>query len=135
MATIEVRELTFRYPSGVMALSEVDLGFDGGATAIVGQNGAGKTTLVKHYNGLLLPTSGDVLVNGRSTHGQTVASLARTVGLVFQNPNDQIFNTTVWKEAAFGPRNLGVTPERLRALVEGALALVGLLERSDAHPL
>jgi len=134
MATIEVRDLIFRYPSAVTALSGVDLRFDGGTTAIVGQNGAGKTTLVKHFIGLLLPTSGDVLVNGRSTRGRTVASLARSVGLVFQNPNDQIFNTTVWKEAAFGPRNLGFTAERVHALVEQALALVGLHQRADLHP-
>jgi energy-coupling factor transport system ATP-binding protein len=124
----------FRYPSGITALSEVNLRFDGGTTAIIGQNGAGKTTLVKHFNGLLLPTGGDMLVDGRSTRGQTVASLARSVGLVFQNPNDQIFNPSVWKEAAFGPRNLGFPPERVRALVADALALVGLRERADVHP-
>ncbi len=134
MASIEVRRLSFRYPSGVSALTGVDLQVEAGTTAIVGQNGAGKTTLVKHFNGLLRPSSGEVLVNGSCTSGQSVAALARTVGLVFQNPNDQIFNTSVWKETAFGPNNLGFSVQRLRALVEEALTLVGLSERADVHP-
>ena len=134
MAAIEVRNLTFSYPSGVQALDDVSLRVGDSATAIVGQNGAGKTTLVKHFNGLLQPTRGEVLVNGRSTRGRPVAELARDVGLVFQNPNDQIFNRSVWTEATFGPTNLGFASDRIQALVERALDLVGLRERAEENP-
>ncbi len=134
MPLLEVRSLEHRYPSGVIALQGVSLALTPGATAIVGENGAGKTTLVKHFNGLLRPTAGEVLMDGRTIARRTVADLAGTVGLVFQNPNDQIFNATVWTETAFGPRNLGFDEERITALVEQALDLVGLRGRGEEGP-
>ncbi len=134
MTLIELQGLTHRYPSGLLAVDGVSLRIGPGASAIIGENGAGKTTLVKHLNGLLYPTAGEVLLDGAPTTGKPVATLARTVGLVFQNPNDQIFNDTVWREAAFGPRNLGYPPARVQALVEQALALVGLAERATDQP-
>ncbi len=134
MPTLETRDLVHRYPSGVLALDGVTLRIGSEAVAIVGENGAGKTTLVKHFNGLLQPTGGDVLVDEASVRGKSVATLARSVGLVFQNPNDQIFNASVWSEAAFGPRNLGHPPDRVEELVSEALSLVGLSEKADEHP-
>ncbi len=93
---IEVKDLHFTYPNGVEALRGVSLTVsDGEFVAIMGQNGAGKTTLVKHFNGLLKPTKGEVLVDGVSTQRSSVAQLARKVGFVFQNPDHQLFCETV----------------------------------------
>ena len=134
MATLEARNLVHRYPSGVRAVDGVTLLIGTEAVAIIGENGAGKTTLVKHFNGLLQPTSGEVLIECQFARARSVAELARSVGLVFQNPNDQIFNASVRAEAAFGPRNLGFGRDRVQELVEEALSLVGLSEKADEHP-
>ena len=101
---------------------------------MVGQNGSGKTTLVRHLNGLLRPTAGRVLVDGVDAAGFRVAQLARRVGLVFQDPDRQIFAATVRAEVAFGPHNLGLRGTRLEAAVSGALAAVGLDAELDANP-
>jgi energy-coupling factor transport system ATP-binding protein len=82
----------------------------GEAVAVLGQNGSGKTTLVKHLDGLLRPDAGRVLLDGAPTDDRSVAELARTVGFVFQNPDDQLFERSVEREVAFGPRNLDVAP-------------------------
>jgi len=96
------------YESEVEALSDVSLEFEGGCVALMGHNGAGKTTLAKHLNGLLEPTSGRVSVGDTDTRNVTVAELAADVGLVFQDPDDQLFRSTVADEVGFGPENLGV---------------------------
>src|SRR3990170_2918448 len=91
-----VDSLFFTYPSGVEALRQVSLHIAAGeSVALIGQNGAGKTTLVKHLNGLLKPTSGSVRIAGWDTRDRSVAQLARQVGYVFQNPDDQLFKPTV----------------------------------------
>src|SRR3970282_1184076 len=101
---IEVRDLHFTYPAGVEALHGVSLTIQPGeGVAIVGQNGAGKTTLVKHFNGLLQPGRGTVSIGDWDTAGISVAKLARRVGYVFQNPDEQLFSRTVEQEVAFGP--------------------------------
>ena len=116
--TIEVDRLVHRYPGGVEAVRGVSLTIPSGqAVAILGQNGSGKTTLVKHLNGLLRPASGDVRIDGRSNVGDRVDQLAATVGFAFQNPDDQLFERTVEREVAFGPRNLGMPAERVATLV------------------
>ncbi|HEX2993281.1 MAG TPA: ABC transporter ATP-binding protein, partial [Anaerolineales bacterium] len=102
--------------------------------AIVGQNGAGKTTLVKHLNGLLLPTHGQVLIGDRDTTKHSVAKLASRVGYVFQNPDEQLFSKNVGAEVAFGPRNLGFDGDRLQALVRDALALTELSDKTEVNP-
>ncbi|WP_152043256.1 ABC transporter ATP-binding protein [Salinigranum salinum] len=112
------------YESGVEALRGVDLTLDGGCVALIGPNGAGKTTLVKHLNGLLTPTAGRAVVCGTNTRETRVAELAADVGLVFQNPDDQLFRSTVADEVRFGPENVGV-PDR-EAAVDTALARLGL---------
>src|SRR5450432_4557600 len=105
---IEVRGLVHVYPDGTRAVDGVDLQVeDGECLAIIGQNGSGKSTLVRHLNGLLRPTEGEVLIDGQPTAGLRVAALAARVGLAFQDPDRQIFASRVRTEVAFGPRNLG----------------------------
>jgi cobalt transport protein ATP-binding subunit len=132
-ASIEVSELVFRYtPSGADVLRGISLRIEAGEfVALIGQNGAGKTTLAKHFNGLLKPTSGSVRVMGRDTRTVPVADMARTVGYVYQNPDHQIFAQRVRAEAAFGPRNLGLSPADVERRVDAALELVGLQDHAD----
>lgn len=134
-ARIDLDGVTFTYPDGTEALAGVDLAIlPGERVAIVGQNGSGKSTLVRHVNGLLRPTRGRVLLDGADTAGRHVAELARTVGLVFQNPDRQLFAGSARSEVAFGPRNLGVRGADLDAAVEAALAAVGLDDAASANP-
>lgn len=126
---VDVRDLTFVYPDGTLALSNVSLVIhEGEFLAFIGQNGSGKTTLSKNISGLLKPTSGEVLLYGRSTKQMKIRDLATTVGYVFQNPDHQIFNMTVYDEIAFGPRNLLLPEEEVRERVEEAAKIVGLRE-------
>ena len=132
---IQIENLSFTYPSGVEALHRVDLQIASGlCVALVGENGAGKTTLGKHLNGLLRPTSGRVILGGRNTEGQSVAQLARVVGYVFQNPDEQLFQRSVREEVAFGPKNLGWSEREVEARVFEALSQVDLAAEADAHP-
>lgn len=132
---VEVRELEHRYPNGLVALQGASLTIrQGEFVAVLGQNGSGKTTLVKHLNGLLMPTAGQVVVNGAPTSSQTMLQLGRTVGYVFQNPDHQIFADTVFEEVAFGPRNHGIPAGEVKERVQEALAAVGLAGRDDDDP-
>ena len=134
-AAIELRNVSFAYPDGTQALANVDLSIaTGECIAIVGQNGSGKSTLVRQLNGLLRPTSGEVLIEGEPVGRRHVAELARTVGLVFQNPDRQIFARSVSGEVAFGPRNLGRRGEELERDVAAAVRAVGLDGQLDANP-
>ncbi len=133
---IQVKNLSFTYPSGVRALYGINLDIKKGEIlAIIGQNGSGKTTLVKHFNGLLKPTSGSVTVNNIDTKDQTTAQLSRTVGYVFQDPDDQLFMSKVYDEVAFGPKNLKLDKKEVKTRVNQALELVGLLNEKNKHPL
>ncbi len=132
---IEVRQVSFAYPSGVEALTDIDLTVEAGERlAMLGENGAGKTTLAKHLNGLLKPSQGSVHIGDWDTRQHSVAQLARRVAYVFQNPDEQLFERTVRREVAFGPRNLGGSPAEIDRAVEDSLALVGLADRADTHP-
>jgi len=132
---IEVKDLYFRYPSGVEALSGVTLTInDGDFVAIMGQNGAGKTTLVKHFNGLLKPTKGDILVDGVNTRNVSIAKLARDVGFVFQNPDHQLFCETVEEEIAFALRNFGFEKDVVAKRVTWALNLLSLTQYRQTSP-
>lgn len=134
-AAIELRGVGFTYPDGTQALANVDLSIaTGECVAIVGQNGSGKSTLVRQLNGLLRPTSGDVLIEAKPVGRRHVAELARTVGLVFQNPDRQIFAGSVRGEVAFGPRNLGRRGEELERDVDAAVRATGLDGQLDANP-
>lgn len=132
---ITIDNLHFTYPSGPQALCGVSLTIDTNElVAIIGQNGAGKTTLVKHFNGLLQPTRGRVLIGDWDTTEHSVAKLASRVGYVFQNADEQLFSKSVEAEVAFGPKNLGFDPERVRTLVQDALALTELSDKNRTNP-
>ena len=132
---IRISDLHFTYPTGVDALQGISLDIEPGEqVALIGQNGSGKTTLVKHLNGLLQPTHGQVLVGDWNTKEHPVAKLARRVGYVFQNPDEQLFSKNVGMEVAFGPRNLGYDADRVEALVRDALAMTDLSDRTETNP-
>jgi len=134
-AVVELDGVAFDYPDGTRALAGVDLAIAAAeCVAIVGQNGSGKSTLVRQLNGLLRPTGGEVRIDGHDIRRRHVAELARTVGLVFQNPDRQIFAGSVRAEVAFGPRNLGLRGEELARDVNAALIAVGLDGQSDVNP-
>jgi len=123
------------YPGGTRALDRVDLRIGTGErVAIVGQNGSGKSTLVAHWNGLLRPTDGSVSIDGRPSAELRVAQLARLVGLVFQDPDRQIFAGRVSAEVAFGARNVGLRGAVLDEAVRSSLDAVGLLASADTNP-
>jgi cobalt/nickel transport system ATP-binding protein len=102
--------------------------------ALLGPNGAGKTTLILHMNGIYMPQSGSVAVSGIDLNPGSVMEARRRVGVVFQDPDDQLFMTTVRKDVEFGPRNLGVEGEELTERVDKALGAVGVLDLSDRPP-
>jgi energy-coupling factor transport system ATP-binding protein len=132
---IEINDLRFTYPSGVEAIGGISLSIESGEqVAIVGQNGAGKTTLVRHFNGLLQPTGGSVLIGEWDTKTQTVAKLASRVGYVFQNPDEQLFSRDVLTEISFGPKNLGYSKEKIDTLVRRALSLTQLQDQTETNP-
>ena len=133
---IQVENLAYRYPDGTVALRGIDLSInDGDFMALIGQNGSGKTTLSKCLNGLLKPTQGRVIVDGLDTRTTSITQMAKRVGYVFQNPDHQLFNNNVWDEIAYGPRNIQLPEEQVRAQVEEAIRVVGLEERYlEQHP-
>jgi energy-coupling factor transport system ATP-binding protein len=132
---LEVDNLIHRYPDGTEALGGVSCAIRRGEfVAILGQNGSGKTTLAKHLNGILTPTAGEIRLAGRSLRGQPATLLSRRVGLVFQNPDHQIFAERVWDEVAFGPRLQGLSEADVRRRVEEALDAVGLADLGDMDP-
>ena len=133
---IEVSGLNCFADDGRSILSDVHLTVrEREMLAIVGRNGAGKTTLIKHFNGLLRPSSGEVKVKGVSTRRSTLFELCKTVGFVFQNPDHQIFSETVRKELSFGPKNFGVGEEEIEGRVSEAIAAVRLNGFEEEDPL
>jgi len=133
---IKVRDLWHQYKGGVVALRNINLDiYPGEFVAIVGQNGSGKTTLVKHFNGLLKPTKGFVIVNGLDTRPMHVSELSKYVGYIYQNPDDQLFAESVEDEIAFGPRNLGWDEEEVRKSVEEVIKRLHLEHLRKDHPL
>jgi len=132
---IKIQDVFFTYPNGVEALRGVNLEIqDGEFLAIMGQNGAGKTTLVKHINGLLKPTKGTVMVDGVDTTKVSVATLAKKVGFVFQNPDHQLFSETVEEEISFALRNFGFSESAIKERVNWALNLLDLAEYRKVSP-
>jgi energy-coupling factor transport system ATP-binding protein len=132
---IEVNDIHFTYPNGVEALRGVSLQVeDGEFLAIMGQNGAGKTTLVKHFNGLLKPAQGRVLINGVDTAKTSVAKLSRDVGFVFQNPDHQLFSETVEEEIAFALKNFGFQEDVIEKRITWGLNLLGLAQYRKTSP-
>jgi cobalt/nickel transport system ATP-binding protein len=132
---LEVRGLAFAYPDGHQALYGVDLHVHRGErVALLGPNGAGKTTLVLHLNGILGGGAGSVAVSGLPVTKQNVAEVRRRVGVVFQDPDDQLFMGSVHDDVAFGPTNLGLRGEALERRVRDALDLVGMADFADRPP-
>ncbi|MBN2335309.1 ATP-binding cassette domain-containing protein [Candidatus Bathyarchaeota archaeon] len=132
---IDARNLNFSYPGGVNALKDLSLTIHhGDYVAIMGENGAGKTTLVKHFNGLLKPSSGSVTVDGVDVSTLSVAQLSRKVGLVFQNPDDQLFEETVEKEISFALRNFGFKESVIEQRVTWALNLLDIEQYREKSP-
>ena len=134
-AGIRTEGLVHVYGGETRALDGVDLTISRGErVAIVGQNGSGKTTLVRHFNGLLRPTEGRVLIDGADAAGRRVADLAGTVGLAFQDPDRQIFAGRVRSEVSFGPRNLGRSGPELERAIDDALIATGLDKDAQTNP-
>ena len=132
---IVINGLQYTYPNGVQALGGISLTMESGEqVGIVGQNGAGKTTLVRHFNGLLQPTSGELRIGDWDTRKHSVAKLASRVGYVFQNPDEQLFSRDVKTEVAFGPRNLGYPSGQIDVLVKEALEMTELSDKTDTNP-
>jgi energy-coupling factor transport system ATP-binding protein len=132
---IEAKDVHYFYPNKVEALKGVSLTInDGEFVAIMGQNGAGKSTFVKHFNGLLKPSAGTVKVNGVETGKTSVASLARNVGFVFQNPDHQLFSETVEDEIAFALKNFGFQPDVIEQRIDWAVNLLSLVQYRKTSP-
>ena len=132
---LDVRGLAFAYPDGHQALYGVNLHVHRGErVALLGPNGAGKTTLVHHLNGILAAGAGSVTVSGLPVTRENLQEVRRRVGIVFQDPDDQLFMPTVRDDVAFGPANLGLRGEALDRRVHDALARVGMEEYVDRPP-
>lgn len=122
-----VRDLHFHYPDGHTALNGAALTLRSGEkVALVGPNGAGKSTLMLHLNGILRAHSGEIHVNGLPLNTKNLPQIRALVGLVFQNPDDQLFSPTVFEDVAFGPLHMGLPEAEVRARVDSALAQVGM---------
>ncbi|MHB1006280.1 MAG: cobalt-precorrin-5B (C(1))-methyltransferase [Chloroflexota bacterium] len=138
MGRLETIDLTYVYPTGIHALEDVNFVADNGQFVLVlGPNGSGKTTLFRHFSGSLHPVSGKVLVNGKEVTKGDLSWLYRSIGFVFQDPNDQLFAATVGEDVAFGPRNQGLPPAEIETWVSRCLEMVGLpgFEKRPIHAL
>ena len=132
---VEVKDLHFRYKDGTHALKGVSLNVPKGSrTALLGPNGAGKSTLLLHLNGINLPQQGSVAINGLSVDIQNEKKIRTKVGLVFQDPDDQVFAMTVWDDVAFGPLNMELDRGLVQKRVEEALHSVGMWEFREKAP-
>lgn len=132
---LDVRGVAFAYPDGRQALFGVDLHVHRGErVALLGPNGAGKTTLVLHLNGILTAGAGSVAVSGLAVEKANLKEIRRRVGIVFQDPDDQLFLGTVRQDVAFGPANAGLRGTALRTRVMEALEQVGMADFADRAP-
>ncbi|MCW7077035.1 MAG: ATP-binding cassette domain-containing protein [Candidatus Syntrophoarchaeum sp.] len=135
MHAIEVYNLSYSYPDGTHALTDVNLTVEEGKkTAILGPNGSGKSTLFYHLNGIFLPQKGEVIIKGESITKKNLDWIRSKVGLVFQDPDDQLFAPTVWDDIIFGPGNLGLNYDEIRMRGEQALMMLGISELKDKNP-
>jgi len=138
---ISVEHLAYTYPGldespGVQVFADMNLTVEEGSfVAVLGTNGCGKSTLAKHFNAILLPCGGRVLVNGIDTsHEERIMAVRRNVGMVFQNPDNQIVANVVEEDVAFGPENLGISSPEIRSRVDRALKQVGMYEYREHAP-
>ena len=135
MKAIETINLCYTYHDGTKALNNLNFSVEKGENmAILGPNGAGKSTLLHHFNGLLMPTSGKVVVLGQEVDTSNLDWVRQKVGLVFQDPDDQLFARTVGEDVAFGPVNLGFPPDEVKARVKWALEATEITELEHKSP-
>ncbi len=132
---ISVKNLSFSYPDGTLALDSVSFSVkEGERLGIIGGNGAGKSTLLLHLNGILTGTSGEVTIFGIPVKKKNFKKIRQMVGLVFQNPEDQLFSTTLFEDIAFGPMNMGISGKDLDYRVNETLTRFGLNAYRDKNP-
>ncbi len=140
MKVIETKDITYEYPDGTKALETVNfIAEEGKIVALLGPNGAGKSTLFLHFNGILRPSSGTVVIDGENVNynKKELMKIRQKVGIVFQNPDDQLFAPTVVEDVAFGPMNMGLPKDEVESRVKEALSRVGMegFEKKPPHHL
>ena len=140
MKVIETKDITYEYPDGTKALDKVNFNVDDGKiVALLGPNGAGKSTLFLHFNGILSPSTGSVIIEGDTVkyNKKDLMQIRQKVGIVFQNPDDQLFAPTVLEDVAFGPMNMGLDKKEVEVRVKEALLRVGMegFEKKPPHHL
>lgn len=132
---VNVVDLFYTYPDGTEALKGVNFKvMEGERVAVIGSNGSGKSTLFYHLNGLFSPTKGTVLINEEEITKANLDKIRMTVGLVFQDPDDQLFAPTVWEDVAFGPRNMGLSKREVAERVNSALNMLHIADLKDKRP-
>lgn len=132
---VAARHLKHIYPDGTIALKDITFRVvHGESVGVIGANGAGKSTLLLHLNGTLSATSGDIVIGDHRLAKETLAIIRRTVGMVFEDPDDQLFMPTVYEDVAFGPVNLGLSRETIETRVNQALSRVDAAELRDKPP-
>jgi len=132
---ISIQNLSFTYPDGTTALLNITIDIpNNSSTGIVGANGAGKSTLVNHFNGYFLPQTGSISIEKDVINKKNLDVIRKKVGLVFQNPDDQLFTARLYDDIAFGPENLGMPPTEIARVVEASLRDINLWELRDKPP-
>lgn len=135
MNILETVKVTYEYRGGIKALDEVSISVpENGAVALLGSNGAGKSTLMLHFNGILFPTSGKVIVDGEEVTKKNIKQIRQKIGMVFQDSDDQIFAPTVREDIAFGPTNMGLKSDEINERVDNALSLLEITHLKDRPP-
>lgn len=134
---LEIKDLHYNYPDGTQAINGIDFEVEEGQMiSILGPNGAGKSTFFLHFNGIIEPTSGDVIIEGKKLEydKKSLLEARAKVGVVFQNPDDQLFAPTVFEDVAFGPMNMGLDEDEVKQRVEESLKVVGMSEYAHKAP-
>lgn len=135
MAIVEIKNLSYTYSDKTVALKDVSICIKGRKkVAILGANGSGKSTLLQHLNGLILPQKGSIKIKGIPSCKENLHDIRKIVGFVFDNPDDQLFSTTVYEDIAFGPRNLKYGEDKVEKVVQKVLNLLGIQELKHKQP-
>ena len=132
---LEIKKLNYSYPDGKKALKDINIKiYDNETIGIVGANGAGKSTLIKTMVGIFLTDQGEIIVDGEKVTKKTLNSIRKKVGVVFQNPDDQLFMNKVYDDIAFGPRNYKLTEEKVKEKVEKVMKELNIEKLKDRSP-